>query len=241
MDDVAEHPALTESAGRWIRRIEIFGWSLFAVWAAGLVAWAVIEPEPYRKGWILVLEMAFIGGRAVNVAHGISDGFSATYLLFQCGLQDIVYTCIVYPWIVRAYRGASHARWFGRIIEGLNETMDDNRKLIEPFGGFGLWMFVFFPFWSTGVVNGALLGFLLGMRTRVNLSIVLSAHLVSTIAFIFFFDRIAEFMEAAGEGWLKWLPWIVIGTLLAMLVIQKLLKRRRKAREAQVSAGSETE
>ena len=232
---MAEHPALMESSRDSIRRIEIFGWALFAVWATGLVTWAIVEPEPYRKGWILVLEMAFIGGRAVNVAHGVSDGFSTTYLLFQCGLQDVVYTCIVYPWIVRVYRGASNTGWFGRFIAGLDETMEDNRKLIEPFGGFGLWMFVFFPFWSTGVVNGALLGFLLGMRTRVNLGIVLSAHLASTVAFLFFFDAIAGVIESAGEGWLKWLPWIVIGVLLTLLVIQKMLKRRRKRREAQAS------
>lgn len=220
-----------------LRRIEIFGWGLFVVWLTGLIAWAVIEPDPYRRGWMLVLELAFIGGRAVSIAHGVAEGFSHTYLMFQCGLQDIVYSCIAYPWIVRVYRGVSNAGWFGRILKGLHTTMEDNRKLIEPFGGVGLWLFVFFPFWSTGVVNGALLGFLLGMRTRVNLGIVISAHVASTIAFLFFFNAIADMMESTEEGWLKWLPWIVIGTLLGLLIIQKLVKRLRNRNQSAPSEG----
>ena len=68
-----------------LHRMEIVGWILFVVWAGGLVAWAIFGGDPYRDGWRLVLELALLGGRAVNIADGVSSGFSRTYLMFQCG------------------------------------------------------------------------------------------------------------------------------------------------------------
>lgn len=215
------------STSEAIHRIEIVGWALFVVWAAGLVIWAVAVPDPYRQGWRLVIELSLLGGRAVNIADGTASGFGRLYLLFQCGLQDVVYTLIVYPWIIRIYRGATRAGRFGRIIESARKSAEKNSHFIEPLGGLGLWLFVFFPFWSTGVINGAALGFVLGMRTWVNLTIVLSSHLISVVALILFFETVSGFMDSTVEGSMQYLPWLVVGLLLTIWLVRRIVSRFR--------------
>ncbi len=210
-----------------IRAIEVTGWSLFVVWAGGLIAWAVAYPDPYASAWRLVLELAFVGGRAVNIADGVASGFSRTFLLFQCGLQDVVYTLIIYPWIVRVYHGVSRVGFVGRVIESLRESAERNSRIIEPLGGLGLWAFVFFPFWSTGVLNGAALGFVLGMRTSVNLTIVLSSHIASVIALLLFFETVSSAMGAVDQGTLRYMPWIVLAVLAALAIVQRVVVRLR--------------
>lgn len=210
---------------RTLRIIEITGWTLFAFWGGTLIAWGIAKPDPYADGWRLVLELAFLGGRAVNIADGVASGFSRAYLLFQCGLQDVVYTFIVYPWIVRIYRGVARVGVLGKALVSLRRSAEKNARYIEPLGGFGLWLFVFFPFWSTGVLNGAALGFILGMRTSVNLAIVLSAHIVCVIALLGFFQLIAETLRISGSPVLQYLPWIVVGILLTALMVTQLVRR----------------
>ncbi len=54
-----------------LKRIQRFGWGLFALWLATLVVVALIWPDPYAQGWRLVLELLFLG-RAVSIADGIA-------------------------------------------------------------------------------------------------------------------------------------------------------------------------
>jgi len=215
---------------RLLRRMERTGWGLFVVWAPSLILWGVLDPDPYANGWQLVLELAFVGGRAVNISHGVAYGYSTPYLVFQCGLQDIIYTLVLYPWIIRAYFGFTKLDFAARTLDSLRKAAERKKGLLEPFGAVGLWLFVAFPFWSTGVVNGATLGFLLGMRTRLTLAVVFSAHLTSMGAMLIFFEAIRGPMESLGEGALSYLPWIVLATLLVMLVIQQLVLRVRRFR-----------
>ena len=45
--------------------------------------------------------------------------------------------------------------------------------MVRHFGIAGLFVFVFAPFWMTGPVVGAIIGFLIGLRPWVNLAVVL--------------------------------------------------------------------
>ncbi len=76
------------------------------MWAAVLLIWGIIHPDPYAQGWRLVFELAFLG-RLVNIADGIAHGFSNLYLFIQSGPQDIILLLTVYPLVVRAYEGST--------------------------------------------------------------------------------------------------------------------------------------
>ncbi|UCD25014.1 MAG: small multi-drug export protein, partial [Gemmatimonadota bacterium] len=196
-----------------LKRIHRFGWALFLIWSVTLVVWAIIQPEPYASGWRLVLELLFLG-RAISIADGIATGFGSAYLVFQNGLEDIILLLVLYPWVVAAYEGVSGHRWLKGTIDRVRRTAERNRKVVEPWGVIGLWTFVFFPFWSTGALVGGVVGYLLGMRTWVVFTSVFAGHVLSVVSLVWFFDQTRGVLASFGQGWVRFLPWIVLAALL---------------------------
>jgi len=215
------HTPLTMRPG--LRRIHRIGWSIFLVWAAVLVAWALIDPDPYAQGWRLVLELLFLG-RAVSIADGIASGFSSIYLVFQNGLEDIILLLILYPWVVAAYEGVSGHRVLRGTIERVRRTAEKNQKVVEPWGVVGLWTFVFFPFWSTGALVGGVVGYLLGMRTWVVFSSVFAGHLLSVASLVWLFDSTREMLASFEQGLVRFLPWAVLLALLVFTLMWRGIK-----------------
>jgi len=218
-----------------LRRLHRAGWVLFVAWAGLLVVWAIVQPDPYVRGWRLVLELMFLG-RAVSIADGISSEFSAVYLLIQNGLEDIVLLLIVYPWVVHAYEQELRSNFIGKRIDRIRKMAERNKRFVEPFGVLGLWIFVFFPFWSTGALVGGVVGYLLGMRTWVVFTTVALGHVLSCVVLIWAFDVASELMAEFDQGLIKFLPWMVLlllfgGTAAYRSVAMWRTKRRRRRAE----------
>ncbi len=202
---------------------------MFLVWAAGLVAWGLIQPDPYAEGWRLVLELLFLG-RAISIADGIANGFSSLYLLFQNGLEDIVLLLILYPWVVAGYEGVAGHRLLAGTIDRVKRTAEANRKVVEPWGVVGLWTFVFFPFWSTGALVGGVVGYLLGMRTWLVFTSVFAGHLLSVVSLIWVFDVSRDMLAELEQGWVRFLPWIVLAVLILITVVWRGMRRMTRSR-----------
>lgn len=203
------------------------GWLLFGVWAAVLLIWGLVQPDPYAQGWRLVVELAFLG-RLVSVADGIASGFSKGYLLFQSGLQDIILLLIAYPPLVAVCEGEGRHTLVGRWLERVRQTAERQTSKVEPLGALGLWIFVFFPFWSTGALVGGVVGYLLGMRTWVVFCSVFLGHAISVVTLVYFFDAMASVAESFDSGLARFLPWIVLGLLIIGSLVSSRLKSIRQ-------------
>jgi len=210
-----------------LRAVTRWGWALFALWAVVLSVWALVQPDPYAQGWRLVLELAFLG-RLVSIVDGVATGFGKTYLLFQCGLQDIILLLLLYAPVVGAYEGAVRRGLVARQIDQVRRAAERHKSRVEPFGAIGLWAFVFFPFWSTGALVGGVVGYLLGMRTRVVFASVFTGHVLSTVALIYFFDYVEDIARSFNEGIVRFLPWIVLGLLLVIALVARVWWRGRE-------------
>ena len=206
------------------------GWALFAVWSAVLVVWGIVDPDPYASGWRLVVELAFLG-RLVNIADGTAAGFSNVYLLIQSGVQDIVLLLVSYPVVIAAHEGSAEARRLLRPPDRRAATHQAERQkhLVEPFGAIGLWVFVFFPFWSTGALVGGVVGYLLGIRTAVVFGSVFTGHVLSVVLLIWFFDFMSELAAAIDGGLARYAPWIVLAALFGGMFLYQWVRDRASA------------
>ncbi len=210
---------------RHLGRIALAGWCLFFVWAIALIVWGVVRPDPYAQGWRLVLELAFLG-RLVNIADGVAQGFSTAYLLVQSGLQDIVLLLVLYPPIVTVCEGRQGRGRLHRYLERVRRTAERHKGRVEPLGVLGLWVFVFFPFWSTGALVGGVVGYLLGLRTRLVFASVFTGHALSVLSLLFAFEWMRGVAEAIDGGLVRYLPWIVVAIVLAMAFVSSRRDRR---------------
>lgn len=223
VDDLPTRSALRPE----LRRIHRAGWWLFLGWAAVLVAWGLVRPEPYADGWRLALELLFLG-RAVSIADGVASGFSSAYLLFQNGMEDIILLLILYPWVVAAYEGVAEHPLLEKTVGAVRRTAEANRRLVEPWGAVGLWIFVFFPFWSTGALVGGVVGYLLGMRTWLVFTSVIAGHLLSVVSLVWFFDLTSGMLASFEEAWVRFLPWAVLAALLLGTLVWRAVGRSRR-------------
>jgi hypothetical protein len=92
------------------------------------------------------------------------------------------------------------------------------------FGVAGLFVFVFMPFWMTGPVVGAVIGYLLGLPTRTTLAVVLAGTYAAVAVYALFLDQVDAWTSAYG-------PYAAFLALVALVALAMLLQRwRRQAR-----------
>jgi len=202
---------------------------MFAVWAAVLIAWGILEPDPYANGWRLVLELAFMG-HLVSIADGSAAGFGKVYLFVQSGLQDMILLMVAYPFVVSAYQGVvRRGGLVGRWLSTLHRTAERQKRVVEPAGAIGLWVFVILPFWSTGTLVGGVVGYLLGMRTSVVFAAVLSGYVLSVVGLIWFFDFMSELAAVVDIGLVRYAPWIVVAAVFGGSFLYQWLRPAGRA------------
>ena len=220
--------------GRMIRRIERTGQVLLTLWIASLVALGITWPVPYARAWELVL-LQTVAGRAASVSKGVAMGFPRPFLLVQCTLQDIVILLLLYPLLVAGYRYAVEWRFVGPTIANIRATAERHKSKVAPFGALGLFVFVLFPFWSTGALAGGVVGYLLGIRTRWVFSSVIIGDFLAVALWIWFFDKMIQFSETLGSQ--MWL-FIVI-TVIVAAGVGRVVAIRKRIKKTQTPADKE--
>lgn len=158
-----------------------------------IVLGIVIGP-PYDEVWQLVLAH-FVSGRAGNAGIGLLKGFNHYFLLYQCCVLDFIIMFYVYPWFVSGYRHLSGWPFIGSALKHTHELALEHKHRIAPYGAIGLMLFVIFPFWSTGPLVGVLMGYLLGLSTRLTFSMVIIGNTFAVAAWIWAHDKLLKYNQ----------------------------------------------
>jgi uncharacterized membrane protein len=217
--------------GKILRSMERVGQLCLTVWICTLVTFGIIWPEPFAKVWRLVLGQV-VAGRAFSVSEGLALGFPKSFLLIQCAFQDIIILLLLYPLLIAGYRRVVEWRLVGSAIANIRATADRHKSKVEPFGALGLVLFVAFPFWSTGALAGAVVGYMLGMRTWIVFTSVILGNFITVGLWIYFFDALQTYVDRLGIQPPASLPLIILifvlvaaGTYRAWSLRKRLLKK----------------
>jgi len=175
--------------------------------------------NPYDKVWQLVLAHV-VSGRAGNAGIGLQKGFSHYFLLFQSCIQDFIIMFYVYPLFVSGYQRVSRWRIIGPVLKRMHEVALEQKKRIAPYGAVGLMAFVIFPFWSTGPMIGAIVGYLLGMSTLLTFTTVIIGDIIAVAAWIWAYDMLRNYNQT--------LALVVLVVIFAAAVIGAVVARCRR-------------
>ncbi|MCH7911141.1 MAG: small multi-drug export protein, partial [Candidatus Hydrogenedentes bacterium] len=178
-------------AGQWLLTLTVV---LFATMG-------VLWPEPYAKVWQLILAH-IVGGRPANVLIGINLGFPLPFIYLQCVLEDLIIMFLFYPLLVFGYRRAFEWRVLGSALVSIRQAAHRHKSKVEPYGVAGLMFFVIFPFWSTGALAAAFVGYLIGMRTSVTFVAVTVGNLIAVACWVWLFNEINQFSSQLAQGML---------------------------------------
>lgn len=211
-----------ESFRKTLIWIQIAGVVCLTLWALVLFFLGTWEPEPYAEAWRLIVGQLFVG-RAYSVSAGLKHGFPKFFLLAQCSLQDMVILLLLYPVIVGGYHRIVEYRFLGDALANIRASAERHKESVAKYGLVGLVAFVFFPLWSTGALAGAVIGYLLGMRTRDVFTAVVVGNFLSVACWLWLFDQMRRFSEVLGDI----IPGLILLSAIGVAVFARFYRFRK--------------
>ncbi len=138
-------------------------------------------------------------GRAAGMSFGYASGLHHPAVITSSVLIETIQVLVIYPLFVLSWKSLVDARHMQRLLVGMRRSAEANKTWVARYGMVGLFAFVFLPFWMTGPVVGSVIGFLIGLKARHNLPIVLSATYAAVVIWAVFFERMNAWLAAYGR------------------------------------------
>ncbi len=161
-----------------------------------------------------------MGGRAVGIATCLAAGISIFYTILYNFYLEVVIVLVAYGIIVLIMRNVIQPKIFRSAVRQAELTAQREKTKIKRYGAIGLFLFVMFPFFMTGPVVGAIIGYLLNYRAINNFLIVFSGTLTSIIIYALVGNGVIEFISRYVEiGLLKKWGGIVVGVGILVFMI----------------------
>lgn len=161
------------------------------------VGW-MVEPD-----WTLVFAamtgLNLLIGRAAGMSFGYANGLDHTVVICSNVLVETIQVLVFYPLFVLSWRNLVDVRRLRRVLVGMRRSAEASRPRVARFGMLGLFVFVFLPFWMTGPVVGSIIGFLLGLKSRQTLGIVLVATYAAIGAWALLFEQLNDLLAIYGR------------------------------------------
>ncbi len=161
-----------------------------------------------------------MGGRALGVATCLSAGLSLFTTIAYNFFLEMVIVLITYGFVVLIMRNIVQPKLFRSTVRQAELTAQQQKTRIKKYGAIGLFLFVMFPFFMTGPVIGALIGYLLNYRAVNNFLIVFGGTLSSIIIYAMVGNNIIRYLSRYLDIALvkKW-GSIVIGLMILIFLI----------------------
>jgi uncharacterized membrane protein len=197
----------------------------------GLIVMAVVALwSPKISSMIGVMAFTNVAfGRAVSMSIGYAGGFDHGLVLPVNMITETILVLLFYPLFVFSLNKLVVFPVIETLLDRTRQAAIEHEAKVKRYGIFGLFVFVWFPFWMTGPVVGCAIGYLLGFSARLNLSVVLVSTYIAMGAWAIFLFDLQE--RAAEIG--PWAPLLIIIVIVIIIVAGTVLNRRRRPGQSQ--------
>lgn len=173
--------------------------------------------------YAIMTGLNLIIGREAGMSFGYASGFGHAQVVPLNILIETIQVLVVYPLFVLSARHLIRLRTLQPFIMRMQRAAEASGGMVRKFGIAGLFVFVFAPFWMTGPVVGAIIGFLIGLRPWVNLAIVL----VSTYIAIGVWGLLLNELNTWATTVNRFAPYALFVAIVLIAVALHMLVRHR--------------
>lgn len=214
---------LTSKEGRLL----LCGVALALMFAAWIGVRVLLAPE---RAQVLVGTTAtgIVFGRAACMAFGYSLGLGHGTVIPICIVIEAIFVLVFYPLFVFSWQHLLIIKSLKHTFEQVQDAAEAHQAKIQRYGPIGLFVFVWFPFWMTGPLVGSVIGFLLGVRLWLNMTMVLGGTCVAILGWAFLLRHVHERIASSNPALL---PVVAVAVLVVgggTYVIQRRLRRRKQ-------------
>ena len=130
---------------------------------------------------------------------------------------------IIYPLLVYSYKHFLEERFFKQHMKPVFDSANRHLTRCRHAKIIGVFAFVWFPLWMTGVVIGAVLGFLLGLRTWVNITTVIIGTSSAVLCWVYAYDKLFAWLGDINTG----IPIAIIILVVTILAARRIISQRK--------------
>lgn len=214
---------LTSSEGRLL----LTGVALAFIYAIWLVVKLLSSPD---ESHVLtgMTATGLVFGRAASMAFGYSLGLGHSTVIPICMIIETAFVLIFYPLFVFSWRHLLVIKSLKKTFERIHKAAEAHKGIVQRYGIIGLLVFVWLPFWMTGPAVGCVIGFLLGLRVWVNMTVVLAGTYVAIFSWGLFLHQLHERVASYGSYAVMGL----VALLVVIIVARHLLHRTFRANKS---------
>ena len=164
-----------------------------------------------------------MGGRALGIAACLAADISLFWTIMYNFFLEVVIVLVAYGVVVLVMRNIIQPKLFRSAVRQAELTAQQQKTKIKKYGAIGLFFFVMFPFFMTGPVIGAIIGYLLNYKAINNFLIVFSGTLTSILIYTLVGNNLINYMNQFINIELvkKW-GSIIVGVLILVFLIYHL-------------------
>jgi len=166
-------------------------------------------------------------GRTAGMSFGFALDYGLAAVIAVNLIVEILLVLIIYPLFVFSWRKLLVFEVLVKFMLRVEAAADRHQEKLRRYGVPSLFLFVFLPFWLTGPLVGAVIGFFLGLRPWVNMAVVLSATTLACIAWGVFLRALHEW----ASGFNPFAPVIILFAFVVFAVLGYLWQSRRHRHE----------
>jgi len=202
----------------------VFGCCLLILWIEA-VAMCLQLNDPL---WMQLVTMGLtqtIAGRAASIAQATQANMHPGLMTFLAVFYDSVAMLITFPVLVYSYRNFFERRFFQKHMKRVFDSAEKGLTRLRQFKIASVFMFVWIPFWMTGVVVGAVLGYLLGLRHWVTILTATLGNVAAVLCWVYAYDRLFGWLGKINRN----LSVIVTIVIILALVVGRIVWKIREA------------
>ncbi len=164
-----------------------------------------------------------MGGRMLGIAACLAADISLLYTVLYNFFLEVVIVLIAYGVVVLVMRNIIQPKLFRSAVRQAELAAQEQKTKIKKYGAIGLFFFVMFPFFMTGPVVGAIIGYLLNYKAINNFLIVFSGTLTSILIYTLVGNNIINYLnQYINVDHVKKWGTIIVGVLILVFLIYHL-------------------
>ncbi|MHC5034465.1 MAG: small multi-drug export protein [Planctomycetota bacterium] len=187
---------------------------VLTIWYAVTVVLARLQSAELFHSLATMTTAHVFGGRAAGMSAGYTSELGRGVVIVANMAIETFLVLLFYPLFVFSYRRLIVIQPLEDTIARARRAAEAHQPTIVKFGVPGLLLFVWFPFWMTGPLVGCIIGFLIGLRPWVNLTVVLSGTYLAIFCWGLVLEKIHISLESLGP----YVPFVFVGLILLLAI-----------------------
>ena len=165
----------------------------------------------------------FFFGRAAGISYGYTAEFSDRVIILMNMMIEFIMVMITYPLFVFSWNKSLNIKYLRHFFISVKRQRLKYKSYFEKYGKYGLFLFVWFPFWMTGPVIGAIIGFLIGIKHYTTMFVVLSGTSLAIVIWTYFLKELIVLLNQLSAN----APYILLGLFVVIAVFVKVFKNKK--------------